>query len=173
MLNVDPITVVELFKIHLTVSAAKEFQQIIYLVSDSLFEKHIEVEFNMRVCRWNVPEKMNANLIDDALECGCALLSAQGLPIRRTYDIGRDNCLMHPHILSCTSRCWHSPPRWTKAPLKRKKAVSLSYRRCLWCCHRFLYHLFPCPCPLHTCIVSVEFQGTSSTSSFPTDPSSS
>ena len=34
MLDVDPITVVELFEAHLTGSAAKEFQQIVYKVSE-------------------------------------------------------------------------------------------------------------------------------------------
>ena len=38
MLDVDPITGVELFEAHLTGSAAKEFQQIVYKVSDKLYE---------------------------------------------------------------------------------------------------------------------------------------
>ena len=65
MIDVDPITAVELFEAHLTGSAAKEFQQIVYQVSDDLFEKHIEVVFNMRICRFRQPEKTNAELTDD------------------------------------------------------------------------------------------------------------
>ena len=57
MIDVDPITAVELFEAHLTGSAAKIFQQIVYQVSDDLFNKYIEVEFNMRVVRWKSPEK--------------------------------------------------------------------------------------------------------------------
>ena len=65
MIDVDPITAVELFEAHLTGSAAKEFQQIVYQVSDDLFDKYIEVEFNMRICRFRQPEKTNAELDDD------------------------------------------------------------------------------------------------------------
>ena len=65
MIDVDPITAVELFEAHLTGSAAKEFQQIVYQVSDDLSNKHIEVEFNMRVVRWNAPEKTLAELDAD------------------------------------------------------------------------------------------------------------
>ena len=65
MINVDLITVVALFEAHLTGSAAREFQQIVYQVSEDLFNKFIEVEFNMRICRFNTPEKTNASLSDD------------------------------------------------------------------------------------------------------------
>ena len=65
MTDVGPITAVELFEAHLTGSAAREFQQIIYQVSEDLFNKYIEVEFNMRICRFRQPEKTNANLSDD------------------------------------------------------------------------------------------------------------
>ena len=43
MLDVDPITGVELFEAQLTGSAAKEFQQIVYKVSDKLYESYIDV----------------------------------------------------------------------------------------------------------------------------------
>ena len=44
MIDVDPITAVELFEAHLTGSAAREFQQIAYKVSVRLYELHIDVE---------------------------------------------------------------------------------------------------------------------------------
>ena len=53
MIDVNPITAVELFEAHLTGFAAREFQQIVYQVSEDLFNKFIEVEFNMRICRFN------------------------------------------------------------------------------------------------------------------------
>ena len=65
MIDVNPITAVELFEAHLTGSAAKEFQQIVYQVSDDLFDKYIEVEFNMRVVRWKTPEKTLSELDAD------------------------------------------------------------------------------------------------------------
>ena len=65
MINVDPITAVRLFVAHLTGSAGKEFQQIVYQVSDDLFNKDIDVEFNMRVVRWNAPENTLAELDAD------------------------------------------------------------------------------------------------------------
>ena len=65
MTDLDPITAVELFKAHLTGSAAKEYQQIVYQVSDDLFNKYIEVEFNMRVVRWKAPEKTLSELDAD------------------------------------------------------------------------------------------------------------
>ena len=41
MIDVSPITAVELFEAHLTGSAAKEFHQIVYQVSEDLFNKAI------------------------------------------------------------------------------------------------------------------------------------
>ena len=64
MIDVNPITVVQLFEAHLTVSAVREFQQIVYQVSEDLFNKDIEVEFKMRICRFNQPEKTNASHSD-------------------------------------------------------------------------------------------------------------
>ena len=62
MIDVDPITGVELFEAHLTGSAAKEFQQIVYTVSDKLYESYIDVEFNMRICSFTSVEKTSADL---------------------------------------------------------------------------------------------------------------
>ena len=62
MIDVDPITGVELFEAHLTGAAAKEFQQIVYKVAEKLYESYIDVEFNMRICIFTDVEKTNANL---------------------------------------------------------------------------------------------------------------
>ena len=65
LIDVDPITAVELFEAHLTGSAAKEFQQIAYKVSDKLYESYIDVEFNMRIASFRAPEKSNAELTQE------------------------------------------------------------------------------------------------------------
>ena len=52
MIDVDPITGVELFEAHLTGAAAKEFQKIVYKVSEKLYDSYIDVEFNMIICRF-------------------------------------------------------------------------------------------------------------------------
>ena len=36
-----------------------------FVFTYNLFEKHIEVDFNMRICRFNSPEKTNTELDDD------------------------------------------------------------------------------------------------------------
>ena len=65
MIDVNLITAVEPFEARLTSSAAKELQQIVYQVSDTLFEKKFKEDFNMRICRLNAPKKTNAELDDD------------------------------------------------------------------------------------------------------------
>ena len=60
MIDVDPITAVELFEAHLTGSAAREFQQIAYKVLECLFDHHIDVDLNMRICKFKQPEKDDA-----------------------------------------------------------------------------------------------------------------
>ena len=67
MIDVDPITAVELFEAHLTGSAASEFQQIAYNISDCLFELHIEVDYSIRICRFRKPEKDNTTLDDEQI----------------------------------------------------------------------------------------------------------
>ena len=62
MIDVDPITGVELFEAHLTGAAAKEFQQIVYKVTEKLYDSYIDVEFNMRICRFTDVDKTNAEL---------------------------------------------------------------------------------------------------------------
>ena len=62
MIDVDPITGVELFEAHLTGAAAKEFQQIVYKVAEKLWEHYIDVEFNMRICKFTSVEKTYAAL---------------------------------------------------------------------------------------------------------------
>ena len=56
MIDVDPITGVELFEAHLTGAAAKEFQQIVYKVYEKLYDSYIDVEFNMRICKFTSVE---------------------------------------------------------------------------------------------------------------------
>ena len=62
MIDVDPITGVELIEAHLTGAAAKEFQQIVHEVADKLFESYIDVEFNMRICSFTSVERTSAEL---------------------------------------------------------------------------------------------------------------
>ena len=62
MIDVDPITGVELFEAHLTGAAAKEFQQIVYKVSEKLYDSYIDVEFNMRICTFTSIERTSADL---------------------------------------------------------------------------------------------------------------
>ena len=57
MIDVDPITAVELFEAHLTGSDVREFQQIVYKVSESLFENHIDVDLNMHICKYTQAER--------------------------------------------------------------------------------------------------------------------
>jgi hypothetical protein len=67
MIDVDPITAVELFEAHLTGSAAREFQQIAYKVSDHLFEHHIDVDLNMRICKFKQTERDNAQFTEQQI----------------------------------------------------------------------------------------------------------
>ena len=52
MIDVDPITEVDLFEAHLTGSASREFQKILYKVSDFLFDHQIDVDINMWICKF-------------------------------------------------------------------------------------------------------------------------
>ncbi len=70
----------------LTGSAAKEFQQIVYQVLEDLFNKHIEVEFNMRICRFNAPEKTNAKLDVDQRSKLPADQRIKAVELRRWLD---------------------------------------------------------------------------------------
>ena len=65
LIDVNPITAMELFEAHLTGSAAKEFQKIAYKVSEKLYESYINVVFNMRICTFQTPEKTNADLTQE------------------------------------------------------------------------------------------------------------
>ena len=56
MTDVDAITEVELFEAHLTGSASKEFQQIAYRVTESLFDDQIDLDFNMGLCTFTQAE---------------------------------------------------------------------------------------------------------------------
>ena len=59
MIDVDPITAVELCESLLTGSSAREFQKIPYKVSESLFEHHIDVDLNMCICKFKQAEREN------------------------------------------------------------------------------------------------------------------
>ena len=119
MIDVDPITAVELFEAHLTGSAAKEFQQIVYQVSEDLFNKHIEVEFNMRICRFKAPEKTNAELDADQRSKLPADQRIKAVELRRWLDKNEQRKTARTGVLGIREYKYSFPPPAIPAPPSR------------------------------------------------------
>lgn len=60
MIDVSPITAVELFQSHLTGTASKEFEQICYDAAGDLYDNHIAPEFNKRIENFGTVDFVNA-----------------------------------------------------------------------------------------------------------------
>ena len=62
--DADPLTVVELFRSHLTGIALKEFDEIQHIAAIDLFDKYIEVNMNSRMCTYGPDDRENSKLSD-------------------------------------------------------------------------------------------------------------
>ena len=60
MIDVSPLTAVELFQSHLTGTASNEFEQICYDAADNLYDNHIAAEFNKQIDQYNTVDFVNA-----------------------------------------------------------------------------------------------------------------
>ena len=60
MIDVSPITAVELFQSHLTGTASKEFEQICHDAAGDLYDNHIAPEFNKRIDKYDTVDFVNA-----------------------------------------------------------------------------------------------------------------
>lgn len=60
MIDVDPITAVELFMAHLTGTASSEYEQILYEAAGELYDKYISVDFNRRLTKFGTVDFVNA-----------------------------------------------------------------------------------------------------------------
>ena len=119
MIDVDPITAVELFEAHLTGSAAREFQQIVYQVSEDLYNKYIEVEFNMRICRFDTPEKTNASLSDEQRARLPADQRIKAVELRRWLDKNNKRKAARASVLGIKEYKYSFPPTVIPPPPSR------------------------------------------------------
>ena len=60
LIDVDPISAVELFQAHLTGIALKEFQEITFQSSWKLYNSYISVNHNERIAQWGEAERTNS-----------------------------------------------------------------------------------------------------------------